>query len=859
MADAAEGEPDYARYHDEQGDGDESLLPGSVVAVPPLNTNMAKAEEIPAPPPRKPPPLRNSTLSPWLLASRAGEREQAEEDELLAAPNDYAPPSSGTTPRSGGGFSHSTGASTAPYSLESKPALIPSLIKVDEEDFADKAGITLSQLEEFLAVKKGMRLACGTLPMTFAVWLAYVFLVVNLGDGLAAFEGSNLIAETVTTAYARRPLPGQPENSTERRVFQLHSMEEYDDIAWWLKTALLPVIDPFGPAMSGTQKMVGFSRVLQLKGSIGGCSQLSPNLQAFYPGSCYPTLPQGATVPSFGPHLADDAFRELGPDRPPGEFEAWLDAGRSIQVLESRVQNLIDHDWIDLMTHEVKIDGTFVNLQTNVYSRMNLHVKLRREGGIDCTLRIVPLRAEVVTHWSHVFINLVFTILLVMQLVFFFQQSFVEYSRGLYKLHFRDMWTWLDIGCIVLALVLVLMAVAYAVNTATFTKMISELGDMPEYDTLTAPESRKVQAFLENQQYRQKVAATFDMVDSVQELGSWVRFMSAWYAVALCCRFYRGFTGQPRTSVIIQSVMYMSNLFLHYLIVLGVVLGNFALSGYILFGEQVQGWSTFGGALNQLIALMLGEYDYADLKNVAPITSMIWWWIFFFSVTVVLAKCLTAAVVAQFLEVRQALGEPGVGLPVQISTFIRNAWYQRSYEGSMKSMPDEDLLDMLASDLDPAHVKKLMQMKSDRRLRNREDLAKAEKDIRVDLEFLVERGMDPVSAQRLIDRTMKWAGNISTTSSATNRLMLLIAKQMDYIRNETERIQRKIRGRIDRAAQSADRVDVKHAKCAALAKRLKRAQKVPHGWTVHRDESGRRYLRHEESGLTSWNLPRALV
>eukprot|EP00438_Fugacium_kawagutii_P018838 Skav210766 [mRNA] locus=scaffold3955:76233:93031:+ [translate_table: standard] len=41
--------------------------------------------------------------------------------------------------------------------------------------------------------------------------------------------------------------------------------------------------------------------------------------------------------------------------------------------------------------------------------------------------------------------------------------------------------------------------------------------------------------------------------------------------------------------------------------------------------------------------------------------------------------------------------------------------------------------------------------------------------------------MDPVSAERLIDRTSKWALGISTTTSATNRLMLLVAKQMEYL------------------------------------------------------------------------------
>ncbi len=87
-----------------------------------------------------------------------------------------------------------------------------------------------------------------------------------------------------------------------------------------------------------------------------------------------------------------------------------------------------------------------------------------------------------------------------------------------------------------------------------------------------------------------------------------------------------------------------------------------------------------------------------------------------------------------FLEVRQSLGEPGIGLPRQLLAVLKSLWHLRSYEGSMKSVPDDDLLKMLAADLDPAHVKplgekvitgdvlrKLMQMKTDRRLCTREE------------------------------------------------------------------------------------------------------------------------------------------
>lgn len=42
-----------------------------------------------------------------------------------------------------------------------------------------------------------------------------------------------------------------------------------------------------------------------------------------------------------------------------------------------------------------------------------------------------------------------------------------------------------------------------------------------------------------------------------------------------------------------------------------------------------------------------------------------------------------------------------------------------------------------------------------------QDLARAEKDVRVDADFLVKRGMDPASAERLIERTSRFLGKVS--------------------------------------------------------------------------------------------------
>merc|ERR1712060_594112 len=102
---------------------------------------------------------------------------------------------------------------------------------------------------------------------------------------------------------------------------------------------------------------------------------------------------------------------------------------------------------------------------------------------------------------------------------------------------------------------------------------------------------------------------------------------------------------------------------------------------------------------------------------------------------------------------------------------------------------------------------------------------------------------------KLLEACAAWRYSMSHTTSPSK---LLIAKQMTKQKEQVDWLQSRIHGRVDAAAKTVDRLDLKHAKCAALARRIKKAQVLPKGWTAHVDKEGRRYLRQEETGLTSW-------
>jgi hypothetical protein len=514
--------------------------------------------------------------------------------------------------------------------------------------------------------------------------------------------------------------------------------------------------------------------------------------------------------------------------------------------------------WLDLSTQQVNVEAAFLNAEAHIYTYMDVELLMHREGYVSKDVKVKPLRGNVYTHWSHIFLDICWGF--VMSLLFYeaverFQK---QTQAGLLKFHLKDPYTWLDWLSIIFGLGIGLYFWGLTKSLDTFSEYISGLSEMPEFAVLEAPENRKVQATLDNKEYQDKLNEIFRLFSWLARTQTYHRLCVFWYSLVVVLRFFRGFLGQPRIAVLIQTIMSSVDFFLHYIVIFGVVFFSFAHSGYILFGEQREDWSTAGQSINGLFLILFGQFNTQFHGDVA-ITSASWFWLFYFSVQLLLINLLTAAMVHRYLDVRNRLCEPGVGIVKQTMNAVSEFWWKRTYEGSQKSVPAAELLEMLSADTDPIYLEKCGRLQVDRRLRTREDLHKAENDPTVDLDFLLERGCDPYVGMKLLEACATWRYNMSNTSSPSVLLKLLIAKQMSKQKAQVDWLESRLHGRVDAAAKTVDRLDLKHAKCAALARRIRKSQVLPNGWTAHIDKDGRRYLRQEETGLTSWTLPRQLI
>jgi len=830
---AAEAHDDVALGLEKPGDAPCPLSPQSSLHDQiPGSPRTSPARVAPPPPTRPAPPLRPKGVR------RAG----ATTGHAVAHPgSDHEPGASpGPTPRSLEDFS------TGPQGSVRDP-------------LGEEEPVTLARFEEFLAVERGLKRSCRTLPLTIAIWISFVVLIYHHCQACMTYQSARCVEEAVLGISL--PAPGM-----STRELRVGTIAERGEIYTWLQDGLVPLLG--NGRIGQLQKLVGLVRVAQRRGVAEECEGLGKDLAHLFDGQCHPS---GGNPRPYGPYDVDFAFR--GRKEDPSLFDAWLEIGRGRNAVNERMWSLMENQWLDLDSQNVVVEAVFLNSEVSVYTHLTVSFFLHRGGWIEQEITVDPLRGDVYHHWFVIFLDLIWGVLMFGLMIQTAFQAYEEYKTGLISLYFRDMLSWLDWLSILFGVLLSVYFWQLTIQLKTFTNSILDVGEMPRYAVSQAPDFERVAMVLENDKYQQQVSDIFENFNTLSRSTVYHRLCAFWYSLIVVARFFRGFSGQPRIAVLLQTLMLYADFMLHYLVVFVITFASFAVGGYVLFGEQLGGWSTFGDAVASLFLVLFGHFSYEDFHSVAPVTAPFWFIAFFISTGLLLLGLLTAAVLYQYLDVRERLGEVGVGLFQQLCEAVRNILYSRTYEGVQKSVPQDKLLDLLFCNDGTDHVNvkrkkwiereaklhRLGRLRMDRRLRTRGDVAKVENDLPITTEFLVGRGCDPEIADRLIQRCTKQCQSIEEIATPTHRLMLLVARQMKVLRQEADVMRTRASKRVTWAARAVDRLDLKHAKCVALARRLRHSQQLPPGWSSQVDENGRRYLLQESTGLTAWNLPRHLL
>lgn len=96
---------------------------------------------------------------------------------------------------------------------------------------------------------------------------------------------------------------------------------------------------------------------------------------------------------------------------------------------------------------------------------------------------------------------------------------------------------------------------------------------------------------------------------------------------------------------------------LHFLLVFTIAFFNFVLGGHLLFGVDVEPWSTFQGATSLCFRAAFGDFEYRPMHETSPMLAMVWFWCFMLVMAICLFNLILAIVIGVFANVRVLYGD----------------------------------------------------------------------------------------------------------------------------------------------------------------------------------------------------------
>eukprot|EP00931_Biecheleriopsis_adriatica_P084400 TRINITY_DN5821_c0_g1_i1.p1 TRINITY_DN5821_c0_g1~~TRINITY_DN5821_c0_g1_i1.p1 ORF type:complete len:974 (-),score=182.80 TRINITY_DN5821_c0_g1_i1:36-2660(-) len=165
-------------------------------------------------------------------------------------------------------------------------------------------------------------------------------------------------------------------------------------------------------------------------------------------------------------------------------------------------------------------------------------------------------------------------------------------------------------------------------------------------------------------------ANLFDMVESMVRAESDFRITLMFYPYVVMLRLFKSFDAQPRLAVVTKTLYASAQDMMHFFIIFFSVFICMALNGVLLFGQEIEMFSTIDRAFIVCFRAMLGEWDWEELESVGRIFAGVWMWVFVLIVVVLLLNMLLAILMDAYAAVKSKASNME-GLPEQISEMVR--------------------------------------------------------------------------------------------------------------------------------------------------------------------------------------------
>ncbi|CAE7775803.1 pkd2 [Symbiodinium sp. CCMP2456] len=148
----------------------------------------------------------------------------------------------------------------------------------------------------------------------------------------------------------------------------------------------------------------------------------------------------------------------------------------------------------------------------------------------------------------------------------------------------------------------------------------------------------------------------------VQDTATWYRgaqWICFWYMLILLVKFGEGLPVSPQLMIFVNTLSDAVGSIFYFFIVFFVVFANFAMGAHFLFGHILYSWSTTFLPFASSMRVLMGDFDFMGMYDIAPVSSVSWFMLFTVMVVFVLVNLFIAIVTDSYQRVhRDTVGSP---------------------------------------------------------------------------------------------------------------------------------------------------------------------------------------------------------
>lgn len=382
-------------------------------------------------------------------------------------------------------------------------------------------------------------------------------------------------------------------------------------------------------------RIVGGIRFRQERSEDVVCDSV-PELLRFYAKTCV-----GGDKYKIYPELPDAAYMA----EPQGAFWLWIQEDLD-DVLDLLQAKEAEEFWLDNRTMKIEIAIPAYNSEMAVYCYLTINLYFSRGGHI--WKRVIPMSTS--AQWFNGITNIIsdfawFSCLVYLTLseLRVIQKTLTASGwRGIRK-EYLEFWIIVDWVSVIFGY---LIAAIFFLRVRGSSQLNSELQALAGINEVLNQEEYRAQATTFTDLLENEVMAMYNF-----------RTLIGTYPLLIMIRLFKAFAAQPRLSIVTKTLSSSAVDLVHFLLVFLSIFFSYAVAGIVLFGREVDGFTTPGRAVVTCFRTMMGDFDWDELSQVGRWEAGVWFITFMIIIVLLMLNMLLAIVMDAYSEQKELLRE----------------------------------------------------------------------------------------------------------------------------------------------------------------------------------------------------------